>query len=87
MVEIVESSPKAKAMIAPGTERKNDTFVNTHHRSKYKFEQLNVGQSMILPIDTSEFSVRQLAVRYGKKLGRKFSVLKHFGVIEVARIA
>lgn len=86
MVDIVDSSPKALAMIEPGTERKLDTFVNNHHRSKYKFEQLNIGQSMIIPITESELSIRQLSTRYGKKYKKKFTVLKHYGVIEVARI-
>jgi hypothetical protein len=83
-----EASPKAKAMIAEGTAPKGDMFVNTHHRSKYKFEQIEVGYCFTCPLTESETSLRNLAGRYGKKLGRKFAVLKHndFGVFEVARI-
>lgn len=86
---IHEASPKAKALIAAGVVPKGDAFVNTHHRSKYKFEQVEIGYCFTVPIaEQSETSLRQLAVRYGKKLDRKFAVLKHadYGVIEVARI-
>jgi hypothetical protein len=85
---VVEASPKAKAMIAEGTKPKGDAFVNTHHRSKYKFEQLEIGWSFTVPFSEPETSLRILSSRYGKKLGRKFTVIKHndYSCFEVARI-
>lgn len=85
---IYQSSPKALAKITSYQDDKG-TSVNTHHSSKYKFEQLAIGYSFAVPIsEQKELSIRQLAIEYGKKLGKKFSVIKHkeHGLIEVARI-
>ena len=86
---IYPASPKAKAIIPEGVQPKFDAFVNTHHRSKYKFEQLEIGASFAVPFsEGNEVSLRQLSVRYGKKLSRKFTVIKHadLNLFEVARI-
>lgn len=85
---IYTSSPKALKLIQSYQDDKG-TSVNTHHSSKYKFEQLAIGFSFAVPIaEGKETSLRRLATEYGKKLGKKFSVLKHqeIGMIEVARI-
>lgn len=84
---IVECSPKARAMIAEGVVPLNDAIkTNT---KKYPFDALEIGAAFTVPFsENNELSIRQLKIRYGKKLKRSFTVIKHneHQLIEVARI-
>ena len=87
--KIQECSPKAKAKIQEGTKKKFDTFASEHHKAKYPFSMLDVGECFTVPIDeVSELSLRIMASRNAKKLSRKFTVIKHaeYGIHEAARI-
>ena len=79
--QIVASSPKALAT----TEVKRSSI------EAFPFQQLEVGQSFLVPFNTvAESTIRNNASKVGKKLSRKFSVVKHedpHNVFEVARIA
>ena len=87
--QIFDASPQAKAKI----KSENDaigTSCNEHHRIKYPFDELKIGQCFTVPIaEANEASLRLTAFNRSKKTGKKFSVLKHrdFGCVEVARIA
>jgi len=86
---IVEASPEAKAKITNYADVKQ-TFENDHHRSKYPFDALKIGECFTVPIgEANEASIRITATNRGKKVGKKFTVIKHrdFGLVEVARIA
>jgi len=87
--DIYGASPKSLALIEPGIERKLDTFVNI--RSKYKFDQLQVGQCFLVKFADykNEGGLRVRAAKEGKKSNKKFAVIKHIteGCYEVARIA
>jgi len=85
--DIFDASPKALKLIPVGTERKLDTHVNL--RSKYKFDQMQVGQCFVVSFtETEEGSLRVAAYRAGKKAGKKFAVLKHdeHSLYEIARV-
>lgn len=88
--EIYECSQKAKAKIAEGTE--DQAGVDTkpgHHRTKYPFAQMHIGQAFAVPMGSGlETSVRTAASIYAKKAGKGFTIIKHSeaGVLEVARI-
>lgn len=87
--EIIEASPEAKTKIASYYDVKQ-TFENEHHRSKYPFDAMKIGQCFTVPsAEANEASIRLTATSRGKKTGKKFTVIKHkdFGLIEVARIA
>lgn len=53
--------------------------VTTHSKavrpSQYPFEEMEIGDSFRMP-DTKRASVAVLAGRYGKRVGRKFTVRK-----------
>lgn len=86
---IVESSPQAKSKIASYEDNVGVSY-NNHHRAKYPFEELKIGNSFTIPVgEASDGVLRTLATNKGKKLGKKFSVIKHtdLALIEVARIA
>ena len=88
---VVECSPQARAKIAPNQgELSLSVEINTHHRSKYPIDQLQVGQSFTVPIaEANEASLRITASKRGKDTKKKFCVIKHpgFACFEVARIA
>lgn len=87
--EIFDASPQAKAKIV-SYEDNAGTSANEHHRTKYPFDELKIGQCFTIPIDeASEQSLRITANNRAKKSGKKFTVLKHreFNCVEVARIA
>lgn len=79
--QIVQSSPQAMAV----SETAKKTTTN------FPFEALEVGQSFLVPVeDFAEQSIRNAASKAGKKLSRKFSVVKHpapHNVFEIARVA
>lgn len=79
MYPIVESSPKALDV------------AEDYKASSMPFDKLEVGKSFLIPLDQlKEQSVRNAATKAAKKLGWKFSVVKHEepnNVYEVARIA
>lgn len=74
--ETVQSSPKA-----------------THDgrlTSKYPFRTMNVGTSFTVPYnDVRETTLRSLCSRHGKKLEKKFRLVRHDDrqIYEIARIA
>lgn len=85
---IVECSPQAKAKITNATGAPAEP--NNHHRTKYPFDALVIGQCFCVPIaEANETSLRLTATKKGKATSKKFSVIKHqsHGVVEVARIA
>lgn len=87
---IVECSPEARKKIAVDAKDVVGTSVNEHHRVKYPFSQLKIGECFTVSIDqASEPSLRVLATREGKKESKKFTVIKHdnYACFEVARIA
>ena len=79
--QIVQSSPQA---MATGETAKKTT-------TNFPFEALEVGQSFLVPLnDFAEQSVRNAASKAGKKLSRRFCVVKHsalHNVFEVGRLA
>ncbi len=79
--QIVQSSPQA---MATGETAKKTT-------TNFPFEALEVGQSFLVPVeDFAEQSVRNAASKAGKKLSRRFCVVKHsalYNVFEVGRLA
>ena len=79
--QIVQSSPQA---MATGETAKKTT-------TNFPFEALEVGQSFLVPVeDFAEQSVRNAASKAGKKLSRRFCVVKHsapHNLFEVARLA
>ncbi len=79
--QIVQSSPQA---MATGETAKKTT-------TNFPFEALEVGQSFLVPVeDFAEQSVRNAASKAGKKLSRRFCVVKHsalHNVFEVGRLA
>lgn len=79
--QIVQSSPQA---MATGETAKKTT-------TGFPFEALEVGQSFLVPVeDFAEQTVRNAAAKAGKKLSRRFSVVKHLAphnVFEIARRA
>ena len=79
--QIVQSSPQA--MATSETAKKTTT--------NFPFEALEVGQSFLVPLnDFAEQSVRNAASKAGKKLSRRFCVVKHsalHNVFEVGRLA
>ena len=79
--QIVQSSPQA---MATGETTKKTT-------TNFPFEALEVGQSFLVPVeDFAEQSVRNAASKAGKKLSRRFCVVKHsalHNVFEVGRLA
>ncbi len=90
--EIKDASPKAKFKIAEGAEGVARAVDDStpHHLAKYPFDALAVGQCFTVPIgEANEMSLRMLSSQRGKKVGKKFTVIKHYeyACIEVARIA
>ena len=79
--QIVQSSPQA---MATGETAKKTT-------TNFPFEALEVGQSFLVPVeDFAEQSVRNAASKAGKKLSRRFCVVKQsalHNVFEVGRLA
>ncbi len=79
--QIVQSSPQA---MATGKTAKKTT-------TNFPFDSLEVGQSFLVPVeDFAEQSVRNAASKAGKKLSRRFCVVKHsalHNVFEVGRLA
>ena len=79
--QIVQSSPQA---MATGETAKKTT-------TNFPFEALEVGQSFLVPVeDFAQQSVRNAASKAGKKLSRRFCVVKHsalHNVFEVGRLA
>lgn len=87
--EILDASPQAKAKIVSYDDVAG-TATNEHHRTKYPFDELKIGQCFTIPNnEANESSLRITSSNRGKKTGKKFCVLKHrdFNCIEVARIA
>ena len=88
--KIVVSSPQALALIKTQTDVFGVNDVSPHHRTKYPFDALPIGQSFTLPIEgTNEASLRNQASAWKKRSGGKtFAVLKHseYACFEVARI-
>jgi hypothetical protein len=84
-MEIFDASPQAKALIPEGLEPKADTNVSN---AKYPFDRLPVGKCFLLPLDKGENYVRVLTSKNAKKLGKRFTVIKHaeHSVFEIARI-
>ena len=73
---IGECSPKAKEKIVEGIEDSVGVTNNTHHRTKYPFDALLIGQCFTVPdAEANETSLRQLAVTRGRATKKKFSVL------------
>lgn len=91
MFEIIACSPQAAKRIDPEIERGTERDPpNLHHRAKYPFERLLIGEGFAIPIaDASETSLRVTSSRMTKKLNRKFTVIRHddYQCFEVARIA
>jgi hypothetical protein len=61
-------------------------------RKKYSFEEMNIGDSFLvpssdLPEKSKGQSIRSVALRYSKKTGKKFKVSKVEGGIRVWRIS
>ena len=79
--QIVQSSPQAMAI---GETAKKTT-------TNFPFEVLEVGQSFLVPVeDFAEQTIRNAAAKAGKKLSRRFCVVKHsalHNVFEVGRLA
>ena len=79
--QIVQSSPQA---MATGETAKKTT-------TNFPFEALEVGQSFLVPVeDFAEQTIRNAAAKAGKKLSRRFCVVKHsalHNVFEVGRLA
>lgn len=88
--KIVESSPQALALVKTQTDVFGVDDGSSHHRTKYPFAQLAIGQSFTLPIEgTNENSLRNQAIAWKKRSGGKiFTVIKHreYACFEVARI-
>jgi hypothetical protein len=51
---------------------------------KFPFEQMNVGDSFVIPDDITRSAVTMAAWRYGKKTGTKFSVKRLPGELRYA---
>jgi hypothetical protein len=87
--EILPASPEAMRKIKCEIVDKGDTFKNEHHRARYPFDSLKIGECFTFKIgEFSESSVRLSAFNVGKKTAKKFTVIKHkdLDLIEVARI-
>lgn len=80
--QIVQSSPQAM---------NSNEAIERKSTKDFPFDSLEVGQSFLVPLnDFAEQSVRNAASKAGKKLSRRFSVVKHsapHNVFEVARLA
>lgn len=86
---IYEASPKAKAKIEDYSDLIG-TAATDHHRKKYPFDELKIGQCFTVAInECKEASLRVSATNHGKRTNKKFIVISHseHGVIECARIA
>lgn len=86
--EIFDCSEKAKAKIESTLD-----IVGTKegdYRAVYPLSELKIGQSFQVAIsnDLNEGSFRTNLSKRGKRLGKKFCMIKHyeFGVYEIARI-
>lgn len=88
--EVIECSPLARARIETQTDAFGTETPSPHHRTKYPFGLLKIGQCFTVSYDEgNEGSLRAGAATYGKKAGgKKFTVIKHADrrLIEVARI-
>jgi len=88
--EVFEASPQAKARIETQIDTFGITEPSSHHRVKYPFDKLAIGQCFTIPIaEANEVGLRSSAVAAGKRSGgKKFTVIKHreHAIIEVARI-
>jgi hypothetical protein len=88
--QIVESSPKALAKVETTEDKFGIDETLSHQRSKYPWPLLRIGQSFTVSIiEGNEASLRNGAVAYAKKSGKKFTVIRHaeYSCFEVARIA
>ena len=88
--EIVECSPKARAKITSEEDAYGIETSLQHQRSKYPWPLLHIGKSFIVPFaEGNEASLRNGAVAFAKKTGKKFAVIRHneYSCFEVARIA
>lgn len=91
-IQIVECSPKAKRRIKSYSDEVGTKL--SKEWASFPFNELNIGQAFILPLDeASESSLRSQASIVGKRENKRFAVLKHnannpLGVecLEVARI-
>lgn len=87
---IVGSSPQALALVKSNIDVFGLNTGSPHHRTKYPFDSLAIGQSFTLPIEgTNENSLRNQAIAWKKRSGGKtFTVIKHreYACFEVARI-
>ena len=88
--EVIECSPLARARIETQTDVFGTEPPSPHHRTKYPYALLKIGQCFTVSYDeANENSLRGGAANYGKKSGgKKFTVIKHAErrLIEVARI-
>lgn len=91
--EIYAAPAKATTRISNFEEDAIGTSINNHHNVKYPFSELEIGQCFSVSSDeTTEMSLRNHACQVGKKMGKKFCVMKlkislvNF-CFEVARIA
>lgn len=87
---IYECSPKARAKIESEEDKYGVDSALNHYRSKYPLPLLRIGEAFAVPFTEGlEASVRNSAAIYGKKTGKKFTVISHkkAAVLEVARIA
>jgi len=88
--EICDASPKAKAKIASYEDTKGVEAQLTHQRALYPWPMLAIGKAFAVPLaEGNEASLRNGAASYGKKTGKRFTVIRHseHGCFEVARIA
>lgn len=90
--EIYAAAAKATTRIS-NFEDAIGTSTNNHYNVKYPFSELEIGQCFSVSSDeTTEMSLRHHACQVGKKMGKKFCVMKlkislvNF-CFEVARIA
>lgn len=95
MYAIFNCSPKAEALLADDFDKLAPRKqVDNEGRCdvKYPFAQLGVGQSFIVGIEEAanglDNRLRVAASKHGKRLGRKFTVIKHdeYKCYELARI-
>lgn len=89
---IHEASPQALAKITDEARKSAvpaDTS-NADKKLKLPFDFLQIGECFCVPFDeASESSLRVTSTNKGKKLQRKFTVIRHknYACFEVARIA
>ena len=88
--EVMECSPKARSKIKSFEDALGVDAELTHHRSKYPWPLLKIGQSFAVRLsEGNEASLRNGASQFSKKTGKKFAVIRHseYGWFECVRIA